>query len=141
MKFSLKYIGVLLLVFAVSCVKQVAEKPDHLLSESEMESLVYDLVMFKSVQSYASEIQRIVPNPEQTMYGWYGLDSLSYVQNDRYYAAQPEVYEGIYNRVMLRIDREKEALDARIKEALEKAQAEKSTQSPPTTKESASRQN
>jgi hypothetical protein len=42
---------------------------------------------------------------------------------------------------MLRIDREKEALDARIKEALEKAQAEKSTQSPPTTKESASRQN
>jgi len=66
---------------------------------------------------------------------------LSYVQNDRYYASQPEVYEGIYNRVMLRIDREKEALDARIKEALEKAQAEKAAKSPPTAKDSVSRQN
>ena len=141
MKISLKHIGVLGFIFVVGCVKQVADKPDHLLSESEMESLVYDLVMFKSIQSYASEIQSIVPNPEQTMYSWYGLDSLSYVQNDRYYASQPEVYEGIYNRVMWRIDREKEALDARIKEALEKAQAEKSTQTPPTTKESASLQN
>jgi len=42
---------------------------------------------------------------------------------------------------MLRIDREKEALDARIKEALEKAQAEKATKSPPTAKDSVSRQN
>ncbi len=89
------------------CQKEVA-KPQPLVSEAQMEDIIYDLTILEALKNnnpYFFEEKNI--DPHTYVYKKYKIDSLQFVQNNRYYASNVKEYAKLYERVLLRIEQNK----------------------------------
>ncbi|MFK8270266.1 DUF4296 domain-containing protein [Capnocytophaga stomatis] len=106
---KLKYFYIILALLLTSCGENIISKPEKLLSETEMESLMYDLAVFDAIKSVDYQLMDTVNfNVDEVIYKKHGIDSLSFVENMIYYASFPKKYDSIIKRVDARLQKERD---------------------------------
>lgn len=89
----------------LSCKKDIAEKPEHLISENEMTDILYDIALLQAMKSYNTvSLTEKGIDSRTYIYKKYKIDSLTLVKNHEYYAADLEKYDEITKKVTDRIN-------------------------------------
>lgn len=103
----------------VSCSTPAVEEPNPLIDQDQMVSILYDLSILNAISDSQKDYlkQRSIV-PIETVYSWYGIDSLSFAQNDVYYASKPKIYREIYKRVNDSLEKNKEFFDEKVRQEL-----------------------
>ena len=116
---------VLLILVLFSCNNFTEPKPKNLLDRETMTNIFYDLALLESAQGF---LPRVLSenniNPKEFIYKKYKIDSLDFVQNNKYYASDVELYKRIYDDVHKKLTAEKENLQLKFAEE-QKLQKEK----------------
>jgi len=88
------------------------EKPENLIDETRMESILYDAVMMDVMNTFSGlnpDFVEILGAPY--LYKKYGIDSLQLVQSEEYYTKNPRIYHRIYSRVLTKLQKDKDSID------------------------------
>jgi len=105
-----RIILLLIPVIMFSCGRDKAEKPKHLLSENEMANVIYDINMLQAMRSSKPELlDDNNVKAKNYIFKKYKIDSLTFAQNNAWYAIDMEKYEAIQKKVSERIKRERDA--------------------------------
>jgi hypothetical protein len=108
-----KVILSILLITFFSCGEKGPEKPERLLSEEQMENILYDLILIQTVSSTSPrQIKQNDIDVKNYVYNKHGIDSLTLVQNQKFYAADIEKYQGMHKKIAERLKAEKTPLDS-----------------------------
>jgi hypothetical protein len=95
-------------LFVFSCSKNPAPKPDNLLDEEVMVDIIYDISILQATDgSMPYKLSEHTIEMDKYIFEKYKIDSLTYRQNQRYYAADARKYKKIYKKVIERLDQEK----------------------------------
>ncbi|MFS4494247.1 DUF4296 domain-containing protein [Maribacter sp. 2308TA10-17] len=116
-----KIILFLLITCFFSCAEKLMEKPDNLISKERMVEILNDLAIINAAKSTnAKLLQDYDLEPTKYIFEKYDIDSLQFVESDRYYASIPEEHEEIYIAVEAKLEVEKERLQTakKIKDSL-----------------------
>lgn len=91
-----------------SCSRNPVPKPENFLDEETMENIMYDVAVLQGASANAPEqlIQQNI-NPKEYIFKKYKIDSATFHQNNRYYAADVKKYKFMYKRVLERIQNQK----------------------------------
>lgn len=105
------YIYIILGAVLSACGRNVVSEPNKLLSEKEMEDLMYDLAIIDAIRSVDSRfLDTLNINPYDFIYEKHNIDSLLVVENMIYYASLPKTYDKIIKNVETRLEKERENL-------------------------------
>lgn len=105
-----KYLIPIFLGLLLSCNEKVVEKPDNLILEDKMVTILYDISLLNAGKVINESILNEYDiEPMRYIYSKYGIDSIQFVGSDTYYASFPTVYESIYTKVKEKLE-EKENL-------------------------------
>lgn len=111
-KFVFLLLGLLLLL---SCSDNPVPKPDTLLDEEIMVDILYDTALLQAAEAYMPEkLTAKGVKIKNYIYLKYAIDSTTYYQNQRYYAADAKKYKKIYQKVIERIDSNKDLIDTLV---------------------------
>jgi len=117
------------------------DKPENLISKEKMVLILNDLAIANAAKVTNVQILRKY-NLEPTAYIFekYGIDSIQFVESDRYYASIPEEHEKIYLAVEAKLKGEKKrlTLEKDIKDSL-RALERKANRNRVNTKDSLSK--
>ena len=94
-------------LFVLSCSKNPVPKPDNLLDEEVMVNIIYDISILQATDgsmSYKLSDHNI--KMDQYIFEKYKIDSITYRENQRYYAADSRKYKKIYKKVIERFEKE-----------------------------------
>lgn len=101
----------------IACSQKLIDKPEHLLSEKEMENILYDVSIInatKGVSFNVFENNNIMPT--QIITEKYGVDSLSFAESSVYYAsAEPDKYIALFERVKTKLEAERKVIEQKNK--------------------------
>jgi hypothetical protein len=101
----------------LSCSNNPVPKPDNLLDEEVMVNIIFDISFLQAADvSFSYKLAESNIKMDQYIFNKYKIDSITYRQNQRYYASDPQKYKNIYRKVVERIEQEQE----KIKEEQEK---------------------
>ena len=97
-------------LFVFSCSKNPAPKPDNLLDEEVMVDIIYDISILQATDgSMPYKLTEHTIEMDEYIFEKYKIDSVTYRQNQRYYAANARKYKKIYKKVIERLDKENPA--------------------------------
>jgi hypothetical protein len=100
----------------MSCKEIVVEVPEKLIKEEKMIDIFYDLSLLEAMLNYnPSLMSRNNINPHTYVYEKYGIDSLQFVTNNKYYASNIKKYDKMYEKVQLRMEQTKADYDTLMK--------------------------
>ncbi len=88
-------------------------KPDNLISKEKMSDIIYDVFLLnaaKGVNKVVLEKNGILP--QEYVFQKYNIDSLQFALSNDYYSYDTQVYEGIMEKVKLKIEQEKKINDS-----------------------------
>lgn len=94
-------------LFVISCSKNPVPKPDNLLDEEVMVDIIFDISILQATDG--SMPYKLTENNielDKYIFEKYKIDSVTYRQNQRYYAANARKYKKIYKKVIERLDQE-----------------------------------
>ncbi len=97
----------ILIISLLSCNETLLEKPDNLIPEDKMVQVLEDLAIVNAAKS--TNIAVLHENdiePMAYIFEKHGIDSLQFVESDRYYASLPPEYEKIYKKVESNLEKE-----------------------------------
>ncbi|WP_232622914.1 DUF4296 domain-containing protein [Pareuzebyella sediminis] len=100
-----------LIAFFMSCNEQLMEKPDRLIPRDKMVSVLKDLALVNAAKT--TNITRLREknlDPMVYVFEKYDIDSVQFVESDRYYASLPVEYEKIYQEVEAEIQKDIDVL-------------------------------
>lgn len=110
--------GILILVIlAVSaCGEKLMKKPENLIPKEKMIEILSEMAIVNSAKSTNITILRDNNiDPTEYVFKKFAIDSIRFVESDRYYASVPAEYEAIYTEVEIRLTNQKKELeDAKI---------------------------
>ncbi|MDT0606656.1 DUF4296 domain-containing protein [Croceitalea rosinachiae] len=112
----------ILIMVIVSCAEKVIEPPENLIPKEKMTNILYDLAILNAAES--TDPNALKNHHIETMpylFEKYTIDSVQFSQSDLYYASLPLEYEGIYEAIEARLEKEKKVFDDARKEKTEKA--------------------
>lgn len=99
-------------VFLCSCVQKLIDEPDNLISEEKITNILYDLAILNAAKSTNSKILKNNGiEPMQYLFSKYEIDSVQFVESNRYYASLPEEYENIYTAINERLKSESKRME------------------------------
>lgn len=101
-------------VFIISCSKNPVPKPDNLLDDEVMTDILFDIAILQAAD--ASLTHRLAEHNIKVntfIYKKYKIDSLTYYQNQKYYAADTRKYKKMYQKVLDRLDEVKAANESK----------------------------
>ena len=103
-----KVLFFVIVILVVSCSKNPIPKPENFLDEETMENIMYDVAVLQGATANAPEqlIEKNI-NPKDYIYKKYKIDSATFHQNNRYYAANVRKYKHMYKRVLERLQNQK----------------------------------
>ena len=90
----------------VSCSKNPVPKPDNLLDDDVMTDILFDIAILQATDgnmTYRLAENNI--NVNTYIYKKYEIDSTTYYQNQKYYAANARKYKKMYQEVLERLDK------------------------------------
>lgn len=92
-----------------ACGSTEAEKPERLLGEKEMVNILYDISVLQAIRSFSTAtLDSNKVDPRIYIYKKYKIDSLTFAQNQEYYASNLEQYESIQKQVLEKLTKNKE---------------------------------
>lgn len=90
-----------------SCSNNPVSKPDKLLDEDVMVNLIFDIAILQATDgAMPSKLNENNIVMDKYVFEKYKIDSLTYIQNQRYYAADIKKYKNIYKKVIDKLDSE-----------------------------------
>ena len=120
----------------ISCKEPAVKKPAILIEKEVMIDIMYDLSLLEAMKfQTVKPLENYNLNPSHYIFKKYKIDSLQFVQNNMYYAADYKAYKKMNEAINERLDKNKIALEALIKKqkskavALEKAKSKRKKQS------------
>ena len=110
-----KLFYILLIFFCFGCIIDKNVKPKNLISENKMIDILYDM----SLISVSKGInKRILENngmkPKKYILKKHSIDSLQFVFSNEYYSKDLEIYLSIYEKVLKRLEENRELIIDRI---------------------------
>ena len=106
-------------LLVLSCSKNPVPKPDNLLDEEVMVDIIFDISVLQATDgSMPNKLFENNIKMDQYIFEKYKIDSLTYRQNQNYYAADARKYKKIYKKVIERLEEEKIRLDGTNKDRL-----------------------
>lgn len=95
----------LTLLILFSCGEELLTKPDNLISKEKMADIIQEMAIVNAAKTTNSAVFR-KNNIEPTEYvlSKFKVDSLQYVESDRYYVSKPVEYEKIFKIVEKRLE-------------------------------------
>lgn len=97
---------IILLMVVASCKEEVIKKPNKLVEKEVMINILYDLSVLEALRSQTTGNLYSYPKPMEFVKKKYKIDSLTFVQNTQYYAADIKEYRKMYNKILEKIDKE-----------------------------------
>lgn len=88
-----------------ACKDEIIEKPKKLIDQKTMVEILYDLTILDALKVNQSSVltdNNIDPN--QYIYQKYNIDSLQFVQNNKYYTADVKAYKKMYEIIEKRLE-------------------------------------
>ncbi|WP_130733387.1 DUF4296 domain-containing protein [Flavobacterium sp. J27] len=108
----MKKIIFLALLVCFSCNENPVSKPDRLLDEDIMVDILYDTALLQAAESYLpNTLTENKIRIKNYIYLKYNIDSVTYYQNQRYYASDFKKYKNMFEQVSERIERNKTEID------------------------------
>ena len=105
-KFTIILSGLLLLH---SCAEKLIEKPENLIPRDEMVQILKEMTILNAAKGISLGILKDNGiEPTTFVFQKYDIDSLQFVESDRYYASLPQEYEAIYKEVERLLEAQKE---------------------------------
>jgi len=102
-----KLVLVFCAVWLLSCSNNPVPKPDNLLDEEVMTNILFDIAILQAADgSMPLRLSEKQINSSTYIYKKYAIDSLTFYQNQRYYAADVKQYKKMYQEVLDRLDEE-----------------------------------
>ena len=90
----------------LACNENPVKPPKKLLDEATMENILYDVAILQAANINASEIlQANKIDAKNYIYKKYKIDSATYHQNNRYYAAEVNNYKHMHKRILARLEK------------------------------------
>ena len=117
----------LLLLSLFSCNEKLLEEPEDLIPEDKMVEILTDLAIVNAAKSTnVAVLQDQGIEPMDYIFEKYDIDSLQFVESDRYYASLPPEYEDIYKRVESRLEEQAKTLEQakRVSDSLRRVESE-----------------
>ncbi len=114
------------------------DKPENLIPKEKMILILNDLAIVNAAKVTNAQVLRDHKiEPTEYIFTKYGIDSVQFVESDRYYASVPEEHEEIYTAVEAKLEAEKERIVTakKIRDSL-KATEMKATRKGLVTKDS-----
>ncbi|MDT7829188.1 DUF4296 domain-containing protein [Pricia sp. S334] len=121
------YCLLLVLLSLLSCNENLLEKPDDLIPEDKMVSILTDLAIVNAAKSTnMAVLQDLDIEPMDYIFKKYDIDSLQFVESDRYYASLPPEYEEIYKRVESKLEEQAKTMEEakRVNDSLRRMESE-----------------
>src|SRR5690606_12776827 len=113
LKNSLKYL-VLMLIACSSC-QDKQEPPKNLIPEEKMVDIMYEMALIQAIKSYDYKLMdNKNVNPSQYIYDKFGVDSLQFVESNKFYANQLERYEKMHDVVIERLKQQRKKTDSLV---------------------------
>lgn len=111
----------LISLLVLSCSKNPVTEPDNLLDEEVMVDIIFDISILQAIDgSMPYKLTEYNIEMDQYIFEKYKIDSVTYRQNQRYYAANARKYKKIYKKVLERLEKEKAKMDGDLsKQAVE----------------------
>lgn len=99
----------------LGCGADRPPKPDNLIAQEKMSEIMYDVFILNAAKGIN---KRILENngvtPQNFVYKKYAIDSLQFAMSNDYYSYDTKIYEGIMERVSLKIENAKKINDSLI---------------------------
>lgn len=111
-----KYFILLFFFSLIACKENPIPKPENDLGAEKMEAIFYDIAILQAAQGYKTD--KLLENGidiQNYIYEKYTIDSLTFMQNQHYYASEIKKYQKIYENVLKRIEAEKTVVDTLVK--------------------------
>lgn len=110
------FLSFIIIIILVSCSDKPVQEPDNLLSKEEMENIIYDISILQAAEVYKPEVLgNNSVKIKEYIYKKYNIDSTTYFQNYKYYAANIKSFKKIYKHVNDRIENKKTEIDTLLK--------------------------
>lgn len=104
----------------ISCQNSAIEKPEKPINEDVMVDILYDLSLMEAIKSQNISDSDNTINSSQYIYKKYKIDSLQFVQNNKFYASDVDNYKKMFEKVKARLENEANKLDTIMKKKGEK---------------------
>ncbi|MFK8272805.1 DUF4296 domain-containing protein [Capnocytophaga canimorsus] len=102
------FIVLFLILTLFGCRQNIIPKPENLISERQMEKIMYDLTLLDAIKSTDyTYMEQQKTNFTQLIYEKYAIDSLQLAESMVYYASIPKVYNRMMNSVEQRLKENK----------------------------------
>lgn len=114
---------ILMLCFVItlfSCQNSAIEKPKKLIDEGVMIDILYDLSLMEAIKSQNIADSGKAINSSQYIYKKYKIDSIQFVQNNKFYASDVDNYKKMFEKVKARLENDANKLDTIIKKSGQK---------------------
>lgn len=109
-KTSLKYFFLLLVIFSCQ-LKQ--ESPKNLIPEDKMVDIIYEMALIQAIKSHDYKLMNNKGvDPSRYIYEKFEIDSLQFIESNKFYASQLERYEKMHDIVIKRLDDNKKRTDS-----------------------------
>jgi len=106
-----KSIAFLLIILFFACAEKLIEKPKNLIPKEKMVLILNDLAIVNAAKvTNAKILTQYGIEPTEYIFKKYDIDSIQFVESDRYYASMPEEHEEIYVAVETKLEDEKERI-------------------------------
>ena len=105
----------------ISCGQKSIEKPDNLIEEDKMITILYDLSLLEAIKSQKpAALDSNQVDATKYIYKKYKIDSLQFANSNQYYASNIENYKLMYEQVAEKLDERAAQSEAIVKKSGEK---------------------
>ena len=106
---------ILLIIIVIGCQSvEKAPEPSQIIDKERMVEMLTDIAVLKAAKgSYRRVLEEHDVNPEEFILKKYGIDSVTFAENNAWYASQLKEYEKIFNEVKDNLSVSKEEYEKR----------------------------
>ncbi|WP_281541462.1 DUF4296 domain-containing protein [Maribacter aestuarii] len=100
------------LMFLFSCAEKLIKKPDNLIPRDKMVEILKEMTILNAAKS--TNLGILKDNgiePTTYVFEKFDVDSIQFVESDRYYASLPQEYEAIYKEVESLLEAQKKRVE------------------------------
>lgn len=106
----MKKIVVLFAVMLMACSENPVKEPKNLLDEETMENILFDVAVLQSAQANSPQVlQNNNINHKDYIYKKYKIDSVTYHENNKYYAGNVRKFKHLHKRILDRLEKLQQA--------------------------------
>ncbi|WNM19891.1 DUF4296 domain-containing protein [Flavobacterium capsici] len=104
-----------IIVLAFGCQKTAVEKPSDLIEKDKMVDILYDISLLEAVKTQNIGGGITSEQINKFIYKKYKIDSLQFLNSNKYYASDVAEYKKMYQKVKDRLDEENKNLEGKLK--------------------------